>query len=80
MLAHILVNRALKLADANTVAPLQYTLLFWAIVFGYIFFGDIPKWPMIIGAALIIAAGIFIVWRERALKRETNAPVAPIDI
>jgi len=80
MLAHILVNRALKLADANTVAPLQYTLLFWAIVFGYVFFGDIPKWPMMIGAALIIAAGIFIVWRERALKRQTVAPVAPTDI
>ena len=74
MLAHILVNRALKLADANTVAPLQYTLLFWAVVFGYLFFGDIPKWPMIIGAALIIAAGIFIVLREQALKRQTVVP------
>ena len=80
MLAHILVNRALKLADANTVAPLQYTLLFWAVVFGYVFFGDVPKWPMIIGAALIIAAGIFIVWREHILKKQTATPVAPTDI
>ena len=32
-------NRALKLTDASVVAPLQYTLLFWAIVFGFFFFG-----------------------------------------
>jgi drug/metabolite transporter (DMT)-like permease len=70
MLAHVLVNRALKLADAATTAPLQYTLLFWAIVFGWVFFGDIPNGPMILGASLIVASGIFIVWREQALKRQ----------
>jgi drug/metabolite transporter (DMT)-like permease len=70
MLAHVLVNRALKLADAATTAPLQYTLLFWAIVFGWVFFGDIPNGPMILGASLIVASGIFIVWREQVLKRQ----------
>lgn len=67
MAAHMLVNRALKLADASTLAPLQYSLLFWAVIFGYIFFGDVPNTPVYIGAALIVAAGIFIVLRERAL-------------
>ncbi|MEN9894341.1 MAG: hypothetical protein RIR97_193 [Pseudomonadota bacterium] len=79
-LAHLLVNRALKLADASTLAPLQYTLLFWAVVFGYLFFGDIPKWPMVIGAALIVAAGIFIVWQEQRLKREKAVPIVPTDV
>lgn len=68
MAAHVLVNRSLKLADASTLAPLQYTLLFWAVIFGFVFFGDVPGVPVYVGAALIVAAGIFIVLRERALK------------
>lgn len=70
MLAHLLVNRALKLADAATVAPLQYTLLFWAIFFGWLIFGDTPRLSMVIGAALIVASGLFIFFREQQLKRQ----------
>ncbi len=70
MLAHVLVNRALKLADAATVAPLQYTLLFWAIVFGWLIFGDTPRLSMVLGAGLIIASGLFIFFREQQLKRQ----------
>ena len=75
MLAHMLVNRALKLADASTLAPLQYTLLFWAIVFGFLFFGDVPNGPVYAGAALIVLAGIFIVMRERALNKAKSDSV-----
>lgn len=70
MLAHVLVNRALKLADAATVAPLQYTLLFWAIVFGWMVFGDVPRMSMLIGSGFIIASGLFIFFREQQLKRQ----------
>jgi drug/metabolite transporter (DMT)-like permease len=78
MMAHVLVNRALKLADAATVAPLQYTLLFWAIVFGWLVFGDVPSMSMMIGAALIVASGLYIFFRERTLnKREKVLPAIP---
>jgi drug/metabolite transporter (DMT)-like permease len=70
MLAHLLVNRALKLADAATVAPLQYTLLFWAIVFGWLIFGDAPRLSIVLGAGLIVASGLFIFFREQQLKRQ----------
>ncbi|MCX8278775.1 DMT family transporter [Phyllobacterium sp. 0TCS1.6C] len=70
MLAHVLVNRALKLADAATVAPLQYTLLFWAIIFGWLVFGDVPRLSMLIGSVFIIASGLFIFFREQQLKRQ----------
>ena len=73
MAAHVLVNRALKLADASTLAPLQYSLLFWAIIFGWVFFGDVPGLPVYVGAALIVAAGFFIAWRERALQLKRAA-------
>ena len=68
MVAHVCVNRALKLADAATVAPFQYTLLFWAIVFGWLVFADIPRPAMLVGAAIIVAAGLFIFFREQRAK------------
>ena len=68
MVAHVCVNRALKLADAATVAPFQYTLLFWAIVFGWLVFADIPRPAMLVGAAIIVVAGLFIFFREQRAK------------
>ncbi|MEO4001513.1 DMT family transporter [Mesorhizobium sp. CAU 1732] len=69
MAAHMLVNRALKLADAATVAPFQYTLLFWAVIFGWLVFGDVPRPAMLAGAAIIVAAGLFIFVREQKAAR-----------
>jgi drug/metabolite transporter (DMT)-like permease len=71
MSAHMLVNRSLKLADAATVVPLQYTLLLWAIVFGWMFFGDAPRSAMLVGAGFIVASGLFIFFREQQLKRRS---------
>lgn len=78
MAAHMLVNRALKISDAATVAPLQYTLLIWAVVFGWMFFGDLPGPEMIVGAVLIVASGLFIFIREQMLrKRQMVLPSVP---
>jgi drug/metabolite transporter (DMT)-like permease len=78
MLAHVLMTYSMKNAPAASVAPLQYTLLFWAIVFGWLVFGDIPSVPVMIGAALIVASGLYIFFRERALKKtESVLPAVP---
>lgn len=69
MVAHVCVNRSLKLAPASTVVPYQYTTIIWAVAFGYLVFGDVPDAAMLIGAAIIIAAGLFILARERRLLR-----------
>ncbi len=71
--AHICVNRALKLADAATVAPMQYTLLPFAIVLGYLFFRDVPGPTMLVGAAIIVGSGLVIFYRERAAARRDAA-------
>ena len=60
MLAHILVNRSFKHAEAAVVMPYQYSLLVWAIVFGAVFFDDTPRPAMLLGAGLIVASGLFI--------------------
>lgn len=66
MLAHICVTRALKLADAALVAPLQYTLLPWAIVLGWLFFGDTPSPAMLLGGLIIVLAGLILLLPGRA--------------
>ena len=75
--ALLCVNRSLKLAPASVVVPYQYSMIVWAVMFGYAVFGDVPSIATIIGAAIIIAAGFYIYLRERALGKETavNPPV-----
>ena len=65
--AHLLITRALKLAPASTLAPLHYTLLLWAIVFGLIFFGDVPGPRILVGAGVVVLAGMFIFHRQNTV-------------
>jgi drug/metabolite transporter (DMT)-like permease len=59
------VNRALRLAPASVVVPYQYTMIVWATVLGYVVFGDVPDLFMLAGAAVIVAAGLYLTWLER---------------
>ena len=72
MAAHLCVTRSLKLAEASVVVPYQYTLIIWALVFGWFIFGDWPTPAMLCGAALIVAAGLALLVLER---RAAPAPV-----
>jgi drug/metabolite transporter (DMT)-like permease len=63
------VNLSLKLAAASVVVPYQYTLIVWAIVLGYVVFGDIPDPFTLLGGAVIISAGLYIFWREQVQGR-----------
>ena len=74
--AHVCINRSLKLAPASVVVPYQYTTILWAILLGYFIFGDIPRTSMLVGAGVIIAAGIYIFVRE-ARTSKTIAMVDP---
>ncbi len=71
------INRSLKLAPASVVVPFQYTMLPWGGLFGYLFFAETPPMSTLLGAALIIAAGLYIFMREQALSRRTPMPVDP---
>jgi drug/metabolite transporter (DMT)-like permease len=76
-LALVCVNRSLKLAPASVVVPYQYTLIVWAVIFGYAVFGDQPQPHTLIGAAIIVAAGLYIFWREQRVGAEKEAVVNP---
>ncbi len=70
--AHLCINRALKLAPASVVVPYNYTTIVWAILFGYVFFGNVPRVSVLVGAAIIIAAGIYIFFREQAWQKPAS--------
>ena len=63
-IAEICVIRALELAMAVVVAPVHYTLMIWGTVYGFLIFGDLPDGWTILGAAIIIASGLYTLWRE----------------
>ena len=51
------------------VAPFDYVALLWAFFFGYTLFGEVPTIHVYIGAAIVAASGLFVIWRERRLAR-----------
>lgn len=58
---------ATRHGDISMVAPFRYTALVWALVLGYVVFGDIPDMAMFIGAGAIVLSGLYAFYRERKL-------------
>jgi len=81
-LGYLTVVSATRTGDIGFVAPYRYTGLVWAIVFGMVFFREMPSPQMLLGSVIIVSAGLYAFWRERRLrnhmrKRAANAP-APL--
>lgn len=74
-LAMMLLIRAYRLAEAAIVAPMQYSQIIWAMVFGLVLFNEMPDLMTIIGTSVIIASGLYIVFREARSKTSNNTPV-----
>jgi len=66
-LAQIFITSAYRFADASVIAPFDYASMLFAIVIGYVIFDEVPTRPMLLGAALVILAGLIIILRERHL-------------
>ena len=71
--AQIFLTSAYRFAPASTVAPFDYASLLFAILIGYFIFSEIPTSYTLAGSALIIAAGVLIIWRERQLGLQRGA-------
>ena len=74
-IAHLMIVRALKLAPAALLAPLHYTLLLWAVILGWIFFDEVPGAQIVMGAAVVVLAGLFIFHRQ-----SVKSTVEPEDV
>jgi S-adenosylmethionine uptake transporter len=68
-LGHLGLIQALRLAPSAVVAPFHYSQIVWAVVFGFLLFGDRPNAWVIGGSAVIIASGLYILWRETLRAR-----------
>ena len=68
--AQLALTHSYRFADASTLAPYDYLQLVWAVLIGYVVFGETPLPLVLFGAAIVAASGIFIALRERALARE----------
>ena len=67
--AHMLVVRAFRMAPLSLLAPFQYFEIISATVLGYAIFGDFPTPSKWLGIAIIVASGLFIIWREQKSRR-----------
>lgn len=76
-MGQIMVTAAYKFADASTLAPFTYVSMIWALLIGYFIFAEVPTLPMLLGAGLVISAGVAIVLRERqlGLRRVAEAKI-----
>jgi drug/metabolite transporter (DMT)-like permease len=61
-------TRALSLAPPAAVGPYYYFVLVWAIVLGFVVWGDVPTLALLAGSAVVVGSGLFLLWHERGRK------------
>ncbi|MEI2383819.1 DMT family transporter [Breoghania sp. JC706] len=66
-LGQILMTTSYRFADASTIAPFDYTTIIWATALGWLMFAEVPGPLVIVGSAVVIAAGLFVLYREHRL-------------
>lgn len=67
----------MRVGEVSFVAPFRYTGLVWALIIGVLVFGEWPEPLTLIGAAIIVATGVFSLLREARLKRRARMPILP---
>ena len=61
-------TRSLSLAPPSAVGPFYYFSLVWALVLGFLFWGDIPTLALLAGSTIVVGSGLFLLWRESGKK------------
>ena len=69
-LGQIFMTYSYRFAEPSLLASFDYVAMVWATALGYLLFAEIPQTMVMIGAGVVIAAGLFIVWRERRLHKK----------
>jgi len=77
LLAHYLFAASFARAEVSVLAPFEYTALVWAMIIGYLIWQDTPTTELLVGAAIVISAGLYVAHRER-LRRNQSRPTLEI--
>lgn len=72
-IAQLLLTSSYRYADVSTIAPFEYTSIVLGLIIGYFLFGDVPTGAMLIGTAIVVSAGIFVIFREHRLDLKRGA-------
>ena len=75
-LGHYMIIHAFKRATAIALAPYPYLQIVWMVASGYLVFGDLPDGWTVLGAAIIVASGLYIVHREHRVRLAGRAAPA----
>ncbi len=67
--AEMLIIRSLELAEAVVLAPIHYSMIIWGTFYGWMIFDELPDRWTILGAAIIVGTGLYVINRERARRR-----------
>ena len=62
--------QAYRAAPASTVAPFEYVMIVWAVLWGYVFWGDVPGGFTVVGVTMIVGAGLWVVHQQAGVERE----------
>lgn len=84
LIGYQFIIMAMRVGDISFIAPFRYTALLWAIALSIMIFGDFPDSAMIMGSAIIVASGLYTLYRERVVGRwrpvtESSGPDMPPD-
>lgn len=66
-------TRSLKAAPTSSVMPFYYLSLVWAIALGFVVWGEVPTWSLLAGGGVVMASGLYLIWRERVAAARTAA-------
>jgi drug/metabolite transporter (DMT)-like permease len=66
----VLMTSAYRHAEASVIAPFDYANMLWIVTIAYLVFGDVPSALVLVGSAIVIASGVFVMWRERRLGQK----------
>ena len=69
-IGNLALTAAFKNAEVSIVTPLKYLSLIYAIIFGFLIWGEVPTWNTYLGAALIVISSLIIIRRETVLKKD----------
>lgn len=69
-LAFFCMSKAYCVAPASTITPFEYTYIFWAVIFGYLLWSEIPEPTTLIGISILITSSIYIWSRERRMQKQ----------
>ncbi|MBB3772835.1 drug/metabolite transporter (DMT)-like permease [Angulomicrobium tetraedrale] len=77
-IAQILLTESYRWAPASVVAPFTYSAMLWSLLLGFALFSEVPPLLVLLGAAIVIGAGLFVIWRERRSGIERRLEEAAI--